>query len=206
MKKRLILALALTLAACGGETKTPDYVPVYPLDSSLNLSDNVLDGQLAMEGVVYQMPIPVSELTANGWTHDAGNYSVEPQNSVSFTMQKDGLEIFVTVINEFSAYKDVNECHVVKLVVGPRTGDTKAFFENGGKLINAQFTSAVNISTGEADLRAALGEPDSDGDQLIWRGDNGKYFNLGVRFSAAYTKDGTLNCFTLEYLPDTFQP
>ena len=61
----LVLMLVLSCAACSSGPKVD--VPTYELDSSLGLSDSVLDGQLAIEGVVYQMPIQVSQLEADGW-------------------------------------------------------------------------------------------------------------------------------------------
>lgn len=199
----LVLALSLGMAACGATEAS--WVPVHSLDSGLNLSDSVLDGQLAIEGVIYQMPIPLSALTENGWSYDFGQETLEPGSFGMIHFTKGDLSFSSKVMNDSGEAKSVSECHVVSMTFGPQTSDTKSYYENGGKLINVQLTSQVNISTSEKDLVAALGEPDGSS-SLTWRGDNAKYLNPGVSFSVTYNEDGTLNQMTVEYLPADFQP
>ena len=206
MKKlfSLLLVLVFALSLTAYASSEPD-IPVYPLDSSLNLSDSVLDGQVAIEGVVYQMPIAVFELVANGWTCNHVDEVLEPGWFGMIQFSKDGKKFSSKVINEYAESKTVSECHVVCLIVGPQTADVEYFYTNGGQLINVQFSSSVNTSTTKTELLAALGEPSSV-NFLSWRGDNAKYINPGHKFSVYYNEDGTLNNMTLEYLPANFLP
>lgn len=208
----LILVLVLGMTACGGSSGEADKggasgakIPEHPLDGSLGLSDSVLDGQLAIEGVVYQMPIAMSQLTENGWSYDFGDETLEPGAFGMVHFSKGELSFNAKVMNDFAEAKTVAECHVASMTFGPQTSDTKAYYADGGKLINVQFSSSVNISTGEKDLIAALGESDS-ASFLTWRGDNAKYISPGVSFSVTYNDDGSLNQMTVEYLPADFQP
>lgn len=202
----LLLVLVLSAAACGGSNApAATNIPVYPLDNSLGLSDSVLDGQLAIDGVVYQMPIAVSELTANGWSCDFGDETLEPGEFGVIHFSKGELTFTSKVMNEYTETKTAGECHVVSMTFGPQTSDVENYYADGGQLIRVQFSSKVNISTTEEDLLAALGQPDSDS-FLTWRGENAKYINPGVSFGVTYNEDGTLNQMNVEYLPADFQP
>ena len=200
----LVLMLVLSCAACSSGPKVE--VPTYELDSSLGLSDSVLDGQLAIEGVVYQMPIQVSQLEADGWSYDFGSEVLEPGNFGMVHFSKDGMSFSTKVANEYGEAKPVAECHVAAMTFGPQTADYEFYYTTkGNKLANVQFSSGVNMSSTEKQLRAALGEPSTTA-SLSWWGDNGKYLNPGHSFSVHYNEDGTLHSITVEYLPKDFQP
>lgn len=200
----LVLLLLIACTACSGDSGVK--APVYSLDTTLGLSDSVLDGRLAIEGVVYQMPIQISQLEADGWSYDFGSETLEPGMFAMIHFSKDGMTFSTKVANEYGEAKPVGQCHVVSLVVGPQTSDYEYYYNTkGGKLVNVQFSSGVNVSTTEKQLRAALGDPSTTA-SLSWWGDNAKYINPGHSFSVYYNEDGTLNNMTLEYLPKDFQP
>lgn len=198
----LVLTLVLSLTACG--SKEADYIPVHPLDAGLGLSDSVLDGQIAIEGVVYQMPIPVSELVANGWNMDVLDMDMEPHSYTMVSFKKEDLRFDTLVSNQYSSNTHLSQCHVVEATFGPQTTDTKSYYSSGRPLINVQFTSGLNISSSEEDLIGALGQPADS--SLTWAGPKADRSFFGVEFSAQYNKDGTLFSFTLQYLPADFQP
>jgi hypothetical protein len=169
------------------------------------LTENPLDGGLVIDGVFYQLPFVASELLENGWIMECEDEPIESGIVLSMiTCYKDNLTLDMRVINEYAETKNISECHVCTIQVGP------ASFGNGYNtvydLIDVKFSQNVDINTSEDELIAIMGEPTSTaGGYPVWRGTNGKYLNPGHSFSrVADPETGDLRYFNIEYVPADF--
>lgn len=81
------------------ETTPPSINSQYEAPASQ--SSDRLDGIVTIEGVNYQLPVPVSELMANGWTLDssATDDYISGNNCCYTELQKDGSKISICLNN-----------------------------------------------------------------------------------------------------------
>lgn len=80
------------------ETAPPEINSHYVAPSAA--STDRFDHIITLDGVNYQLPVPVAELTANGWTLDSATDDYILANSTCYTeLQKNGSKISVTLEN-----------------------------------------------------------------------------------------------------------
>ncbi len=190
--KKLLALLAVLVMAVG-----------FACTASAELTDSVLEGKVMIEGVFYQMPIPVQQLLADGWTFDREDIVLENQQRTSVVFVKDNVAFYSWVINEYAEPKKVSETHVAVMEFGPAATGTEKY-----DLIDVQFSNTVNINTTEKELMKALGDPSSTaGGYPVWRGSNAKYISPSISFSAKFDSklfSSELKFFQIEYLPADF--
>lgn len=153
------------------------------------------------------MPIPVSDLCADGWTVEGAEDQLAPEEiCTAVTFQKDKLVFDATVMNLYSSDKLMKECHAVALSFGP--GISAMTYYPDCKPAGARFSTKVNMEITRKKLIKELGKADSEiGDSLVWRGNNGKYIQPGHNFKAVYGDKGKeLLYFSVEYLTKDFVP
>ena len=170
---------------------------------SAELTNSVLDGKVVIEGVFYQMPIPVQQLLADGWTFAREDIVLENQQRTSVVFVKDNVAFYSWVINEYAEPKKVSETHVAVMDFGPAANGTEKY-----DLIDVQFSNTVNINTTEKELMKALGDPSTTaGGYPLWRGINAKYVSPNISFSAMFDSklfSSELKYFHIEYMPADF--
>ena len=160
MKKLIALLLAalmcLSLCACG-EDDTPDESQSAPNPSTdnvgsptqstpqgtestpvtttppvpgLELSDDLADFTVSIEGVVYQLPCGVDQLLNNGWHEDTGReytYEVAANKSVALELwNESGKSISIAVWNPGPDTKTYNECMIWKISESIWASDSEA--------------------------------------------------------------------------------
>lgn len=179
-----------------------------PIDKGLDLTDSVLDGRVAIDGVVYQMPIAVSELTDNGWVVEHAEETLESgQFIVHTTFSKDNMKFGASVVNCTSENITVSNGHVARMWLGT----TSYACNDASELIVAQFTKEIGMSTSVDELKAIMGEPyseniDNESNTVIiqYKGEGGT-INIDIGFLARY-ENGQAVEIELSYLPQDFQP
>ncbi len=132
-------------------TKMPDGLDVNPADietappvinsnyvAPTSASTDRFDHIITLDGVNYQLPVPVSELTANGWSLDsATDEYILANGSCGTEMQKDGNKITVILENYTSnAILPVN-AYITSLGVDMNYCDFEVVFPGGIKLGDA---------------------------------------------------------------------
>ena len=167
------------------------------------LTESVLDGKLVIEGVFYQMPIPVQQLFDDGWTFERSDRELEPEHFTAAVFTKDNVAFYAQIINEHKTTKQASECHVVTMHFGPKANGTENYDP-----ITVQFSTQIDMNTSKRDLEKLLGEPSSTaGGYPVWRGEGSKYINPGLAFGGVFD-DGLfsskLKYFIVEYLPADF--
>jgi len=194
MKKLFCLMTALILLAGFGCAQASQ-----PADL---LTDSVLEGKLVVEGVFYQMPIPVQQLAENGWSCDCADRVIDPQVRISAIFTKGNVAFGAWIINEYPEAKPAGECHVAVMSFGPEA------LEKGYDLIDVKFSKQIDINTSKKDLEKILGEPSSTaGGYPVWRGNNAKYLSPSVSFAGVYETSlfsSKLKYFQIEYMPADF--
>ena len=138
MKKILASLLMLTFvvvlfAACGKEDQTihdlgsatpaqqetavanaaPTDAPAQPAD----LSSDWRSWQLEIDGVIYTLPIKVSDFFANGWTFGVENEMIEPENGYMHGEVSNGSSTLDRVYthNFSSQYLPETECDITEI-------------------------------------------------------------------------------------------
>ena len=65
-----------------------------------------------MDGALYKLPMPSSELEKNGWTFEKSNITVPSYGSVESAVTKNGMRIFAELVNYGEAAADISDCVV----------------------------------------------------------------------------------------------
>lgn len=68
--------------------QTPDFINEYQAPSSLG--DDIISGNYSLNGVLYNFPTPLKELTANGWTYDSETEPIAPSRMEKSIKLKNG--------------------------------------------------------------------------------------------------------------------
>lgn len=101
----IAVVLMVALTACGGSPAgggTPGGGAELDLTPSPDLSENLFDFEIQIDGVVYPVPCPVSFMLENGWEpRDGLDFTMEPYtftaNSIVFV--KDGFMLYTHLLN-----------------------------------------------------------------------------------------------------------
>ena len=190
MKKLIALLLAalmcLSLCACG-EDDTPDESQSAPNPSTdnvgspmqstpqgtestpvtttppvpgLELSDDLADFTVSIEGVVYQLPCGVDQLLNNGWHEDTGReytYEVAANKSVALELwNESGKSISIAVWNPGPDTKTYNECMIWKISESICASDS----EDATVLVAGGFE--ISADSSEQEVIAAFGGEENE--------------------------------------------
>ena len=150
-------------------------------------STDRFDGIVTLDGVNYQLPVPVSELTANGWVLDSSTDEYLISGDSCYTeMQKNGNKISITIRNytknailPVNAYltsiaTDMDYCSLeVVFPGGIKLGDNASAFESvygdlGDDYSKDEYSSFISYDASKYDYDAsesiyisAYAEPDT---------------------------------------------
>lgn len=132
-------------------TQMPDGLEVNPTDietappvinsnyvAPTSASTDRFDHIITLDGVNYQLPVPVSELTANGWTLDSSTDEyILAGDTCTTEMQKNGSKITVTLENyTANAILPVN-AYIISIRADMNYCDLEVVFPGGIKLGDA---------------------------------------------------------------------
>lgn len=147
----LVLSLILALGAgyaLAAETDAEE-------EEERTLSDDIYSFELVLDGEFYQFPMSWADFTALGWEYlgDPGSQMRPNEYSVAERFEKDGLEIYGTLVNLGINTVTYDQCMVGGISLDPYqfedAPDTEMVFPGG---------LAYGVAT-EQDLRDAYGEP-----------------------------------------------
>lgn len=90
---------------------------VMSSEAPTELTDNLLDFRVSVDGVIYQIPMWFSDFEALGWEFKEDPTTVLNMNEYATTLvwEKDGVEVFTQLANFAMNPKPFNECVVVGL-------------------------------------------------------------------------------------------
>lgn len=95
------------------------------------LSDNLFDCQIMIDGVVYELPMKYSDFISLGWKPDK-HENFDPSTSInasrtgtSYSFEKENFEIDVVFINFSKVNKPIDECYICNLSIDNVFNDTK---------------------------------------------------------------------------------
>lgn len=99
----------------------PEIISTYELPAAL--SDNYLDFTAEIDGVVYELPCPLSVLIENGFSYDASRSSKFAPGYASATiyLTKGDLKCFCTVYNYYANATAVENCYVTEIEITQRS-------------------------------------------------------------------------------------
>lgn len=168
----------------------------------LVLSDSVYDTQVEYDGTIYQVPMTVKQLTAEGWTLDGDESTVIPSKSSTIAYFKSGKDTITTTLINF----DINEqpitnCHVTRMEfdfmylkeekIARTTGDIELLKSTREEVIAAfgTPTSEFESDSGSASVEYSQG------------------YNLLIRFYFFESEEGKLTSIRIEnsVQPDDFE-
>lgn len=121
-------------------------------------SDKLEDYTFTLEGVVYQLPFAYTQLTDNGWRiYSSGTYEDDKIGGTQYdtiTMEKDGKQIDVDVINMSGNAKLRKDCNIGSITV----------FENQAEKMDFSIAKGIKVGASEDDVREAFGDPSDSND------------------------------------------
>ena len=160
-----MIVLICVLAFGGGgstptlppETDPPVTEPSVTEPTVIEMSDDLMDFTVQLEGVVYQFPCKYTDLTANGWTISSSGYSdtalMIGGGSDSFDMSQNGKRITVTAYNLSGNATPIADC----LIAG-----ISCEAADGAEVVLAK---GVNLAMTAEQIMEQLGAPNSRNDQ-----------------------------------------
>lgn len=152
------------------------------------LSDDLYDFQVSINGTVYQFPMWYSDFENMGWTYDGDNTQTLSSNeySVAETWEKDGVSVYTDFANLSMNTATFSDC-----MVGGITLD-EYYLEDCGWEIILPGGIQYGVSTTN-DIIAAYGEPSSDYDgDLYYKMDYEYDFYQDISLYV-YKETGTLD-------------
>ncbi|MGN1480687.1 hypothetical protein [Porcipelethomonas sp.] len=131
---------------------------------SANLSDDIFNFEIALDGEVYSIPMSYKDFTENGWILDGDDTEKLKGNqyTLSEVFEKEDFKISCQIINLDDDEKPLSECYIGKISIDSydlKDTNHTAEILNGIK---------VNVSSMD-NVDASLGEPDDkyEGDSII---------------------------------------
>lgn len=164
------------------EAPSNQLVEDTPYESGIDMSDDLLDFTVEIDGTVYQVPMSYSELLKAGWTMRESKYTSEsdlldPGKYASATIEKGEKHFDIGFINMSGNTRPLSEC----TVVGIQTFE--AYNEN--QRFSAKLACGIEQYVSRySDIFAILGEPDST---------NGIEDDLSIVYNL--TDDGKIQLF-----------
>ena len=126
----------------------------------LELSDDLADFTVSIEGVVYQLPCGVDQLLNNGWHEDTGReytYEVAANKSVALELwNESGKSISIAVWNPGPDTKTYNECMIWKISESIWASDS----EDATVLVAGGFE--ISADSSEQEVIAAFGGEENE--------------------------------------------
>ncbi len=141
-------------------------------NTSVDLSDEWTDMQIAIDGKVYTLPVDYDVLKADGWSFDLADYGKEngyilnPGDSVTSTIEltnpKYGEEynsatLYVGFINVDDTAKDITECHIWSIKSDSYYGSKQM-----EKYPSVTVAKGIKFGSTEQEVIAAFGQPEED--------------------------------------------
>ena len=181
--KKLIVLLAIlmcvSLCACGEGSADSDKnqasssnsseqnhstqeqpATTVPTKPSIELSNDLADFTVSIEGVVYQLPCGVDQLLNNGWHEDTGReytYEVAANKSVALELwNESGKSISIAVWNPGPDTKTYNECMIWKISESIWASDS----EDATVLVAGGFE--ISADSSEQEVIAAFGSEENE--------------------------------------------
>ena len=111
--KSYILIEYYPAAEVSTSEEVPEYLSKYKAPAAMG--EDLDSGTFSLEGTLYQLPCPVSELLSNGWTMEF-NDPVPAGNSEYLKITKNDSSLWVTLIN-YADYQTIpSNCAVCSIV------------------------------------------------------------------------------------------
>ena len=96
------------------DTKVPYLIEEYKAPESLG--DNPLSGNFSLNGVIYNLPVPLKVFVDNGWTYTKDEYQIiSPNDYVYITLKKDNDTFFARACNPLSSEITLKNAIVIDL-------------------------------------------------------------------------------------------
>ncbi len=155
-----------------------------PVTPGIELSDDLADFTVSIEGVVYQLPCGVDLLLNNGWREDMGReytYEVAANKSVPMELwNESGKSISITVWNPGPDTKTYNECMIWKIGESIWASDSEdaTVLVAGGFEISADFSEQEVIAAFGGEENEHYGNTTSYG--LSYDYETGNYLFKGL--------------------------
>ena len=98
----------------------PDYLSIYTAPTEVG--NDLTTGTFMLDGALYELPVPVSEFLANGWTIKQKPSYIVCNGEGEITVEKDGVKLTLEIIN-FAKYQTIAEnCVVTSITVDDTDG------------------------------------------------------------------------------------
>ena len=94
-------------------TDTPEYLSLYKAPSSLG--DDILSGNVSIDGVVYNIPAPLSLFTDNGWVMSEDIGTLPSAHYTFVTLKKGDCRLEVNILNPLSTAVTAENTIVTKV-------------------------------------------------------------------------------------------
>ena len=137
-----------------GNIEAPE--PNQGAAASGDISGNLLDCEVSIDGAVYKLPCKYSEFEANGWEIEEDPGKIEPNKYASLDLMKDRSKIRVSVTNFGGNVVSVNDCHVTNLYL-----DGSNYGLNG---MDAFIAKGITFGASIDEVKAAFGDPKDQDD------------------------------------------
>ena len=100
-------------------TETDNTAPAYLSDyvAPTELGTDIVSGVFELDGVVYQMPCPVSEFINNGWTLDFDEEYAPGLNKMLGELTKGDLSVDIEIVNFSEKKTTLENCAVMDITV-----------------------------------------------------------------------------------------
>lgn len=129
-RQSIAILVSLFLCACSAGSETVSIETVNPMELDFT--------QFYLDGVVYTMPCPYSDLAENGWLISPDQQTLGPNYQKAFDAEKDGSALGLRIEN-FTSHNAVplEECYVMSVwqsseFAYPLDGDGSATIVNAG--------------------------------------------------------------------------
>ena len=154
-------------AGSDAETTAPTTAP------GLELSDDLADFTVSIDGTVYQFPCSVQTMLDDGWNTGFGDQiytrEVEPGDVTQFAIYRGENEdrrfVFIDVYNPGTSVCTINECMIIQIV--KQGEETEIILANDFKLSNSLTPEDIITQYGE--------DYSLDQGSYYYRFDNGRY-------------------------------
>ena len=137
----ILVALILVLVF-GGDKETPPEQPTDVQMSEVELSDDIFDFDVSLDGVVYKMPATINEFESNGWTisDDAKSEMVAPGEDFEVSAKSDSGYITLIMYNDGATEKSVANCIVGGLLLSFNRSNTYTVKLSKGLVVDGDST------------------------------------------------------------------
>lgn len=139
------------IAGEGSSSAASEESTASPEPEVIELSDELLDFTIELEGVVYKLPCAYSKFTDNGWTISSSGYSEDRMlaglSIETYYMSKNGRRIIVCSYNPSGNAAKLSDC---------RIGGVEVSVDGGAEL---RLAKEITPASSADEIRAAYGAP-----------------------------------------------